>query len=179
MKDPFIHLLRNCVDHGIETPERRIKLGKPARATITLAVSPVNGNQVELLVSDDGAGIEIEKVKEFAVKRGLISLEEMRRISESEALALIFQADVSTSPIITQLSGRGLGLAIVREKTEKLGGRISVESQRHAGTTIRITLPVALATFRGILVEVAERLFIVPAAQVESVARFKAEDVQT
>ncbi|MBI3853099.1 MAG: response regulator [Verrucomicrobia bacterium] len=179
MKDPFIHLLRNCVDHGIETPEQRIKLGKPPRATITLAVSPGNGNKVEFLVSDDGAGIEVAKVKESAVKHGFISPEEGSRLGESEAQALIFQADVSTSPIITQLSGRGLGLAIVREKTEKLGGRVSVESRRHGGTTIRITLPVALATFRGILVEVAERLFIVPVAQVERVARFKAEDVQT
>jgi two-component system chemotaxis sensor kinase CheA len=179
MKDPFIHLLRNCVDHGIETPEQRIKLGKPPRATITLAVSPVNGNKVELLVSDDGAGVEVEKVKESAVKHGFISPEEASRLSGSEALALIFQADVSTSPIITQLSGRGLGMAIVREKTEKLGGHVSVESQRHEGTTVRITLPVALATFRGILVKVAERLFIMPAAQVERVTRFRAEDVQT
>jgi two-component system chemotaxis sensor kinase CheA len=179
MKDPFIHLLRNCVDHGIETPEQRLKLGKPPRATITLAVSPVNGNKVELLVSDDGAGIEVEKVKESAVKHGFISLEEASRLSESEALALSLQADVSTSSIITQLSGRGLGLAIVREKTEKLGGHVSVESHHHGGTTIRITLPATLATFRGILVEVAERLFIVPTAQVEQVARFKAEDIQT
>jgi two-component system chemotaxis sensor kinase CheA len=179
MKDPFIHLLRNCVDHGIEPPWQRIKLGKPARATITLAVSQVNGNKVEFLVSDDGAGIEIERVKASAVKHGLVSMDEMRGINEHEALALIFQADVSTSPIITQLSGRGLGLAIVREKTEKLGGHVFVESQRHGGTTIRITLPVALTTFRGILVEVAERVFVVPAAQVERVTRFKAEDVQT
>jgi two-component system, chemotaxis family, sensor kinase CheA len=179
MKDPFIHLLRNCVDHGIETPEQRARIGKPPRATITLAVSPVNGNKVELLVSDDGAGVDAEKVKESAVRRGLISPEQARGMSESEALPLIFQADVSTSPIITQLSGRGLGLAIVREKTEKLGGRVFVESRRHAGTTIRITLPIAVATFRGILVQVAKRQFIVPTSQVERVVRFKAADVQT
>lgn len=179
MKDPFIHLLRNCVDHGIEKPDQRVKLGKPPRATITFVVSPVNGNKVELLVSDDGSGIETDKVKDAAVQRGLISPEQARGMTESEALALIFQADVSTSPIITQLSGRGLGLAIVREKTEKLGGRVSVESQRNAGTAIRITLPIAVATFRGILVEVAKRRFIVPTAQVERVVRFKASDVQT
>jgi two-component system, chemotaxis family, sensor kinase CheA len=179
MKDPFIHLLRNCVDHGIEKPEQRVQLGKPSRAMITFVVSPVNGNKVELLVSDDGSGIETDKVKEAAVQRGLISPEQARAMTESEALALIFQADVSTSPIITQLSGRGLGLAIVREKTEKLGGRVSVESQRHVGTTIRIALPIAVATFRGILIEVAKRQFIVPTAQVERVLRFKATDVQT
>src|SRR5665213_3096197 len=179
MKDPFIHLLRNCVDHGIEKPEERVKLGKPPSATITFVVSPINGNKVELLVSDDGSGIEIDKVNEAAVQRGLISPEQARGMKESEALALIFQADLSTSPIITQLSGRGLGLAIVREKTEKLGGRVCVESRRHAGTTIRITLPIAVATFRGILIEVAKQQFIVPTAQVERVVRFKAADVQT
>jgi two-component system chemotaxis sensor kinase CheA len=179
MKDPFIHLLRNCVDHGIEKPEQRVKLGKPPRALITFVVTPVNGNKVELLVSDDGSGIETDKVKEAAIQRGLISPEQARVMTESEALELIFQADVSTSPIITQLSGRGLGLAIVREKSEKLGGRVSVESQRHVGTTIRIALPIAVATFRGILVAVSKQQFIVPSATVERVLRFKATDVQT
>jgi two-component system, chemotaxis family, sensor kinase CheA len=179
MKDPFIHLLRNCVDHGIETPEQRVRLGKPPRAKITLLISPINGNKVELLVSDDGAGVNAEKVKESAIRRGLLSPEQAHGLSESDSLALIFRTDVSTSPMITQLSGRGLGLAIVREKTEKLGGRVSVESRRHAGTTIRIILPIAVATFRGILVEVARQQFIVPTAQVERVVRFKAADVQT
>jgi two-component system chemotaxis sensor kinase CheA len=179
MKDPFIHLLRNCVDHGIEMPEERVKHGKPPRATITLVVSPINGNKVELLVSDDGSGIEIDKVKEAAIQRNLISPQKAHEMTESEALELIFQTDLSTSPIITQLSGRGLGLAIVREKTEKLGGRVSVESRRHVGTTIRIALPVAVATFRGILVEVAKRQFVVPTSQVERVVRFKAADNQT
>jgi two-component system chemotaxis sensor kinase CheA len=179
MKDPFIHLLRNCVDHGIEAPGERNRLGKPPRATITLAVSQLNGNKVELLVSDDGAGIDTGKVKESAVKHGLVPAEEARRLGEPEALELVFQADVSTSPIITQLSGRGLGLAIVREKTEKLGGAVSVESRRRAGTTVRISLPVTLATFRGILVEAADRLFVVPTAQVERVARVKPADIQT
>lgn len=179
MKDPFIHILRNCVDHGIETPAERARLGKPPRATISLTVSPIGCDKIELVVSDDGAGVDVEKVKESAVRRGLISPEQARTMSDADALALIFQADVSTSPLITQLSGRGLGLAIVREKTEKLGGRVTVASRRNAGTTLRITLPVAVATFRGILVEAAGRQFIVPTVEVERVTRFKAADVQT
>jgi two-component system chemotaxis sensor kinase CheA len=179
MKDPLVHLLRNCVDHGIETPDERRRLGKPPRATITLAVSPVNGNKVELLVCDDGAGIDPEKVKSSAIKHGRLTEEEARQLTESQALDFIFESDVSTSPIITQLSGRGLGLAIVREKAEKLGGQVSVESQLGAGTTMRISLPIALATFRGILVQVAERLFVIPTTQVARVGRFKAEDVRT
>jgi two-component system chemotaxis sensor kinase CheA len=179
MKDPLIHILRNCVDHGLETPERRIELGKPAQATITLKVSSLDGDKVEIVVSDDGAGIETERVKESAVKHGVISVEEARQLSEAEALQLIFKADVSTSPIITELSGRGLGLAIVREQTEKLGGTVALQSVVHAGTTIRITLPVALRTFRGVLVETGKQLFVVPTAQVDRVSRFKAEDVRT
>lgn len=179
MKDPLVHLLRNCIDHGIETPAERRRLGKPARATITLAVSPVNGSKVELLVSDDGSGIDPEKVKSSAIKHGRLTPEEAQELTDAEALNLIFESDVSTSPIITQLSGRGLGLAIVREKAEKLGGSVSVESRPGAGTSIRISLPIALATFRGILVQVAERLFVIPTTQVARVGRFKAEDVQT
>jgi two-component system, chemotaxis family, sensor kinase CheA len=179
LKDPLIHLLRNCIDHGIETPEQRRRAGKPLRAAITLTVSPMNSNQVEISLSDDGAGIDIEKVKAAAEKRGLAIPASTDRHAESAALALVFETAVSTSPMITQVSGRGLGLAIVREKTEKLGGRVAIESRRGSGTTIRMTLPLTMATFRGVLIESAQRLFIVPTAQVERVTRFKPQDVQT
>jgi len=179
MKDPLIHLLRNCVDHGIESPVERRRLGKSPRATITLAVSPVNGNKVELLISDDGAGIDTARVKASAIKHGRIDAEKAAQLGEAEAIDLIFQSEVSTSPIITQISGRGLGLAIVREKAAKLGGSVSVTSQPQQGTTIRIALPIALATFRGILVEAAQRLFVIPTTQVERVARFRMNDVRT
>ena len=179
IKDPLIHLLRNCIDHGVETPERRREQGKPERATITLEVSARNGNQVDILVADDGAGIAIERLKASAIKRGPLAADTVERMTESEALELIFLPDVSTSPIVTQLSGRGLGLAIVREKTEKLGGRVAVESRRHAGTAIRISLPVTLATFRGILIGVADRVFVLPTADVERAMRFKPDDVKT
>ena len=179
LKDPLIHLLRNCIDHGIETPEQRRHAGKPARATITVVVSPVDGNQVEISVSDDGAGIDVEEVRAAAARRGLAAPDSAEKHGESAALALVFETDVSTSPMITQLSGRGLGLAIVREKAEKLGGRVGIESRRGAGTTIRMTVPLTLATFRGVVIECARRLFIVPTVQVERVARFRTQDVQT
>jgi len=179
MKDPLIHIFRNCVDHGLETPENRQQQGKSPRATITLTVSQPNGDKVEIIVADDGAGIDVDRVKESAIKQGLLSKEDASHVSEAEALQLILRADVSTSPIITQLSGRGLGLAIVSEQTEKLGGFVSVESVRLQGTTIRISLPVALRTFRGIVIEAAKQCFIVPTAQVERVIRFRPEDVKT
>ena len=176
LKDPLIHMLRNCVDHGIEAPEARGHMGKPRRATITLAVTPIDGNQVEISVSDDGAGIDVERVKQAAAKRGFLISE---HIDDAEALALVFETDVSTSPMITQVSGRGLGLAIVREKTEQLGGRVTIDSHRNAGTRIGMTVPLTLSTFRGVLIKVGRRSFIAPTAQVERVLRFKPQDVQT
>ncbi len=179
MKDPLLHLLRNSVDHGIETPEQRLRAGKPARATITLEALPVNGSKVELVVSDDGAGIDLAKVRESAVKLGRISADEARRLDDAAVRDLIFQDELSTRTQVTRLSGRGLGLAIVREKAEKLGGTVSVESQPGQGTRFRILLPSLLATFRGVLVEAAGRRFVVPTFQVERVTRVKAEDVRT
>ena len=179
MKDPLLHLLRNCVDHGVEPPDARRRAGKPERATITLAVSSVDGNQVELRVSDDGAGIDIARVKTAAIQCGVLTPEAAARLSDDAALSLVFEPELSTSPIITEVSGRGLGLAIVREKAELLGGRVSIESRAGASTDIRITLPLTLATFRGVLIEAEQRLFVVPTAQVERATRFKAADVET
>ena len=178
LKDPLIHLLRNCIDHGVETPEIRRNAGKPPRAAITLTVSPVNSAQVEISIADDGAGIDLEKVRAAAAKRGLAVPGTMLTLGESATLALVFEPEVSTSPMITRVSGRGLGLAIVREKVEKLGGHAAIESRRGFGTTIRMTLPLTLATFRGVLIESAQRLFVLPTAQVERVTRFTAEDVR-
>jgi len=179
LKDPLVHLLRNSLDHGIETPEQRRRTGKAPSAAITLTVSPVNSTQVEISVSDDGAGVDVEKVKTVAHRRGLIARNTSDPLDESAALALVFETDISTSPMITRVSGRGLGLAIVREKVEKLGGRVTIESHRGSGTTIRMRLPLTLATFRGVLIESAQRLFILPTAQVDRVTRFKPQDVQT
>jgi two-component system chemotaxis sensor kinase CheA len=179
MKAPLVHLLRNAVDHGIEAPEDRLTAGKPASGTITLAASQINGNKVQIVVSDDGAGIDADKVRQSAVARGVLLADEARQLGEAEARRLIFDAEVSTSPTITRLSGRGLGLAIVREKSEKLGGTVSVDSHSRQGTHFSIVLPSTLATFRGILVEAGERLFVVPTVHVERVARVTADEIRT
>jgi two-component system chemotaxis sensor kinase CheA len=131
-----------------------------------------------VLLSDDGAGIDAGKVRESAVRHRVLSADAAERLSETEAQALIFESEVSTSAAITQVSGRGLGLAIVREKAEKLGGAVSVESRPGLGTEFRIVIPATVATFRGILVEVAARLLVVPTAQVERVTRARPEDIK-
>lgn len=179
MKDALIHLVRNAIDHGIEKPDVRAQRHKPSPATLTISVAQVDGNKVEIRVSDDGAGIDVASVKAAAIRRGVLSEADAERLSDEQALALIFQSDVSTSPLITELSGRGLGLAIVREKTEELGGQVVVETHLHAGTTFRITLPTLLSTFRGVQVRVADRWFVIPTAHVRRVARLDAAEVKT
>ena len=175
----FIHLLRNTVDHGIEKPEVRKNNGKPHRGTIQITVSRGEGNKVDILLADDGGGVDLDKLQETCIKRGIIGPEDDQKLTEQDRLSLLFQSGVSTSPIITDISGRGLGLAIVREKIEKLSGEVSIETVHNKGTTIRITLPITVATSRGILVKAAERLFIIPTADVERTIRIKREKIRT
>jgi two-component system chemotaxis sensor kinase CheA len=179
IKDPLVHLLRNSMDHGIEAADVRRAARKPARATITLSVTAVDGNQVEIAVGDDGAGIDVAQVKAQAVRRGLMSPDAADALDDDAARDLVFASDLSTSHMITQISGRGLGLAIVRERAEKLGGRVAVESRAREGARIRMKLPLTLATFRGVLVQAGRRTFVVPTAQVERVTRFSRADVRT
>ncbi len=179
MKAPLVHLVRNAIDHGIEKPSARAAANKPAAGTLTLAVSQLDGSKVEIIVSDDGAGIDVEKVKASAVRAGTLSQEEAAALGEADALALIFDSGITTSPIITEISGRGLGMAIVREKIEKLDGRITIETARGAGTTFRIVLPVTLATFKGILVSVGGQTFVIPMAKIERIARVRREDIRS
>ena len=179
MKDPLVHLVRNSIDHGIEKPAERGAAHKSARGTLTLAVSQLDGSKVEITVADDGAGIDAEKVKASAVRAGMLAAEDAATLSERAALALIFESGVSTSAILTEISGRGLGMAIVREKVEKLGGQISIETARGAGTTFRIVLPVTLATFKGILVSAGGQAFVIPMAKIERIARVRREDIRT
>ncbi len=179
IKDPLMHLLRNCIDHGIEQPAIRQKNGKPVCGTIKIAIAQKDGGKIEIMIADDGAGIDAEKVKATSRRLDLVSAEEAEKLNEQEAQALIFLSGISTSPIITDLSGRGLGLAIVREKIEKLGGVVALESRQDGGTTFRISLPLMLATFRGVLVRAGEHYFIIPALSVERVARVEQQDIRT
>jgi two-component system chemotaxis sensor kinase CheA len=179
LKDPLIHLVRNCIDHGLEKPDKRAHKQKPAHGAIGLAFSVKAGRQIEILVSDDGAGIDLERVRAAAVKMGLLSPEAAGKLGPQETWPLIFQSGLSTSPIITDLSGRGLGLPIVREKVETLGGSISVDSQAGVGTTFRLLLPLTLTTFRGILVRVRRQMFVLPTMHVERAMRASAAEIRT
>lgn len=179
IKDPLIHLVRNAIDHGIEFPDEREKKQKPGEGKIQIIVSRKDAGKMEIVISDDGAGIDAGKVRSAALKSGAISEKSLKRLSDKEVLPLVFMSGVSTSPIITDLSGRGLGLAIVREKVEKLGGLVSIETQVNIGTTFRIVLPMTLVTFRGILVQADDRFFILPAIYVGRVVRVSPKSIKT
>jgi two-component system, chemotaxis family, sensor kinase CheA len=179
LKDPLIHIIRNCIDHGIQKPSERGKMNKPSAGTISVNSVIIDGHNVEITITDDGTGIEIEKVVAASIRSGVISKEKAINLGIQESLELIFKSGITTSPIITDLSGRGLGLAIVREKVEKLGGKVSVESQLKTGTTFRIILPISLSTFRGILVRSADTFFFVPTINVERVIRLSREKIKT
>jgi two-component system, chemotaxis family, sensor kinase CheA len=178
MKDPLIHLVRNSVDHGIERPEEREHKNKRRRGTVTIRIAP-SDDKAEIVVSDDGAGIRPSLLRMALIKAGVLTAERAQTLTDGEVLPFIFHSGVSTSPIITDVSGHGLGLAIVKEKVEKLGGTVGVETAPDAGTTFRIVLPLSVATFRGILVRVGDRLFVLPATHVERAVRLKAEQVKS
>ncbi len=179
IKDPLLHIIRNCIDHGIESQEERLRKGKAKQGIVTIEVSQKDNSKVEIIISDDGGGIDCEKIKNEAVKRGLIPEEESEKLNNDDAVDYLFLSEFSTSPIVTDLSGRGLGLSIVKEKIEQLGGVVFVKSEIHTGTILRIHLPLSIATFRGVLVEVSGELFIIPDMSIERVARINVKDVIT
>lgn len=178
MKDPLIHLVRNCVDHGIEKPRERVLRGRAPAGRISISVSHRDSGKIELVVADDGPGIDIAKVKNSAVRLGILSPEDSERLDEERLQGLIFRSGVSTSPLITDISGRGLGLAIVQEKVERLGGSVMCESSVETGTVFSVLLPLSLATVRGLLVRDEERLFVIPEANVRRLVRRPTEDIR-
>ncbi|MGA1977929.1 MAG: response regulator [Bacteroidales bacterium] len=179
LKDPLIHLIRNSISHGIGKPQERLLQNKPAHGKITLAFAAKESGLVEIILSDDGKGINKELVLKAAIKSGILSNEAAGKLNTTEVLNLIYQSGVSTSSIITDISGRGLGLSIVHEKVTKLNGKISVESVANTGTTFRILMPMTLATFRGILIILKEFMFILPTINVERVMKVDQEEIKT
>jgi two-component system chemotaxis sensor kinase CheA len=178
MKDPLIHLARNAVDHGIELPEERSHAGKPARGKITVSLAEKGGNRIELAISDDGRGIDFGLVKAAAQKSGIAGAGELEQMDENGIIRLLFRSGLSTSPIITDLSGRGLGLSIVEERVEMFDGDITVQTREGKGTRVQLTLPVRLATLRGVIVQTCSQSFIIPRVYAEQVFRLDGLEVR-
>lgn len=179
LKDPLIHLIRNSINHGIEKPRERHQQNKTSQGKITLAFIAKENGQFEVVLSDDGKGIDKANLLRAAIKSGILDKETAGKLDDAEIINLMYQSGISTSPIITDISGRGLGLSIVHDKIEILNGVISVETEAGKGTTFRIQLPMVLAAFRGIMVRVNEFLFILPTVNVERVLRVAEADIKT
>jgi two-component system chemotaxis sensor kinase CheA len=179
LKAPFLHMLRNSLDHGIEAPDERQAAGKPRVATLIVRVAPAHNGRVEITVGDDGRGIDTGRLRSAIIKTGALKEDQAAALNDEEVLQWVFTSGVSTSALITDLSGRGLGLAIVREKTEKLGGAVRVESTRGHGTTLRLSVPLSLATFRGVVVRIGDYFIVFPLECVVRVTRVAAKQITT
>jgi len=178
IKDPLIHLIRNAIDHGIESPQERKALQKPSSGTLKIYAIESDGNRVKLSISDDGKGVDVEKVKLAAIAKGLFSHAEIDEMSEESIKRLIFHSNISTAEKTTELSGRGLGMGIVSEKIDNLGGQLEIETEKGVGTTFTLILPLTLSTFRGVHILVSDKHFILPTQNIKRVLRLKNKDVQ-
>jgi len=165
VKAPLVHLLRNAVDHGLESPATRLAAGKSRQGTVNLSAAQ-RGANLQVEVSEDGGGIDVRKVRESAIRKGLLSPEASAAMSDQEALWLIFRPGFSTKATVTDLSGRGVGLDVVRENVEGLGGMIDVKSEIGEGTTFTLTLPMSVATTLVMIVECGRRRFALPVTNV-------------
>lgn len=177
LAEPLAHLVRNAVDHGIEPPEARIAAGKPARGTLYLNAYH-QGTQVVVEVRDDGAGIDREQLRAKAVARGLLSRQEADKLGEREVLNLIFAPGFSTASEVTEISGRGVGLDVVRTVLERLKGTVEVSPQAGQGTTFQLRVPLTLASIQTLLFHVDGRIFAVPLSAVLEIARVTEPDIR-
>ena len=179
LKEPLLHILRNVMDHGLEpAKERRLK-GKPARGQIRIDIRLQDANRAQVVIADDGRGMDPAQLKREALRLELATPEALERMPDPEALQLAFASGLSTSPVITSLSGRGVGLAIVRESLERLGGHVTVDSRPGAGCEFRLTLPLSFSMMRALLVETAGRDCLLPAACVELTARVAPGEIKS
>lgn len=170
LAEPLAHLVRNAADHGIESAAEREAAGKPARGTIRLDAYH-EGDQVVIKVSDDGRGLDRKKIVSRAIQRGIITLEQAERLNEAESLQLIFAPGLSTADEITEISGRGVGLDVVKAALESLKGSVDLDSVPGKGTTFRLLVPLTLASIQALLFRVQGRLYAVPLASVIEITR--------
>ncbi len=176
--DPLVHMIRNAVDHGIEPPEERIKKGKPEEGTIWLKAYN-EGNMIVIEIKDDGRGMDPEKLKQKAIEKGIITPQEAENMSDKEAFMLIFKPGFSTAEKVTNVSGRGVGMDVVKTNIEQLNGIIEVDSIPDKGTTIKLKIPLTLAIIQALLVASQEDLFAVPLSNVIETVRIVEEDIYT
>ena len=178
IKDPMTHAVRNSLDHGIEPPDVRIAAGKDPEGTLKLRASH-QGSHVIIEVSDDGAGINVEKVRAKAIERGLITADKASQLVERELLQLIFLPGFSTAAAVTNVSGRGVGMDVVRTNVEKIGGKVEVDSRTGQGTTLRLRIPLTLAIIPALIVRTLDQSFALPQGALSELVHVPPEQANT
>ncbi len=176
--DPLVHLLRNSIDHGIEHPDERVAKGKNPVGEVRLIASH-EGNNVVILVEDDGKGINAEVIKQKAMEKGLITQAEADKMDANEAVRLVFLPGFSTAEVVTDVSGRGVGMDAVKNKIESLGGMVDVETKINEGSKFKIRLPLTLAIIQALLVEVAKEIYAIPLGSIDSTINLEPSDIKT
>ena len=174
--DPLVHLIRNAVDHGLERPEERRAVGKPEAGTVSLSASH-RGNSVVVTVADDGRGIDLERVRRKAVAKGLIGEEESHRLSDRQIVQFIFHPGLSTAEAVTDISGRGVGMDIVKSRIESLNGAVDIRPEPGRGTTFIIRLPLTLAIISVLLAEVGEEVYAIPLDHLDEIVEVGRDQV--
>jgi two-component system, chemotaxis family, sensor kinase CheA len=175
IKDPLTHLIRNCIDHGIETPEVRSQLGKPATGQLHLRASQENG-KINIEISDDGRGIDTNKLKQKAQQLGAIATQQAETMNEYEAIDLMFLPGFSTKEEVTRLSGRGVGMDVVRQNLEAVNGTIEVKSQINRGTTFQLKIPLTLAIISVLLVSSGKEQFAIAQNNLQEIVRIEGKE---
>jgi two-component system, chemotaxis family, sensor kinase CheA len=176
INDPLVHILRNSVDHGIEFPEQRVSGGKNPRGTIELSAFH-EGNNIIIEIKDDGKGMDTEKIREKAVKKGLVTRQKADQMTKNEILSFIFYPGFSTADIVTEISGRGVGMDVVKQNITKLKGIIDIDTEVNKGTTIRLKLPLTLAIIQALIVQVGSEFFAIPLASVVETVRISPSEI--
>ncbi|HEX2916809.1 MAG TPA: response regulator [Chloroflexia bacterium] len=178
IRDPLIHIIRNAIDHGIEAPQVRLEAGKPKTGHITMSAKQ-DGSYVSIEISDDGAGIDPEVIRQVAIRKKFLPENRVLLMSDEDVLNLIYEPGFTTSQIITDLSGRGVGMEIVKTNLERLGGQVSVKSEKGVGTTVTLRVPVTLATSRALLVRISGQLYAILAPAIESMFYLSPDEILT
>lgn len=178
LSDPLMHLLRNALDHGVEAPDARVARGKDARGVITLKARQL-GNQVQIEVGDDGSGMDETRIRQVAIARGLVTHEATEELERRDLLNLVFLPGFSTRSDVSELSGRGVGLDVVKTNLARLSGLIDIDSRRGEGTRFVLTLPLTLAIIRALVVGVGDRTYAVPLNSVTEIVSVKPQELRT
>jgi len=174
IKDPLVHLVRNSCDHGIESPEVRVRAGKPPQGRLSLRAYH-EGGQVNIEIGDDGAGIDVARVKQKSIEKGLLRPEQAEKLSDREALNLIFQPGFSMAQTVTNVSGRGVGMDVVKSNIEKIGGIVDVFSRPGEGTTVKLKIPLTLAIIPGLVITSGGERFVIPQVSLLELIRLEGD----